>query len=461
MIHTMAEVSFRDPAGFVYVDRGDLRRQVNQVHREHYDRLMGSGLYHELVAEGLLIPHEELEDEGREPSLAYKVLRPETVGWISYPYEWSFSQLRDAALATLEIQRRAIGRGMTLKDASAYNIQFHRGRPVFIDTLSFEVRREGEPWLGYRQFCEHFLAPLALMAKVDHRLNQLSRTNIDGIPLDLAARLLPARTWFNAGLTIHLRLHSRLQRSYESATATATRGTMRIGESGLLGLVDSLSATIRRLRWRPGRRGWASYESDLPYTVEGYDLKARIVRDLIDRVRPSIAWDLGANTGFFSRIVAESGASTIAFDVDPACVERAYLDAKARGESRILPLVLDLFNPSPATGWMNRERAPIFDRGAPDLVMALALIHHLAFTGNQPMENLAAFFQGLAPWLLIEFVPEDDPQVSRLAAHRGGIHHEYSREAFERCFGKLFQMIAIEPLTDQGRTLYLLRRWED
>ncbi len=461
MIDTMAEVSFRDPAGFVYVDRGELRRQVNQVHREHYDRLMGSGLYHELVADGLLIPHEELEDEGREPSLAYKVLRPETVGWISYPYEWSFSQLRDAALATLEIQSRAIGRGMTLKDASAYNIQFHRGRPVFIDTLSFEVRREGEPWLGYRQFCEHFLAPLALMAKVDHRLNQLSRTNIDGIPLDLAARLLPARTWFNAGLTIHLRLHSRLQRSYESATATATRGTMRIGESGLLGLVDSLSATIRRLRWRPGRRGWASYESDLPYTVEGYDLKARIVRDLIDRVRPSIAWDLGANTGFFSRIVAESGASTIAFDVDPACVERAYLDAKARGESRILPLVLDLFNPSPATGWMNRERAPIFDRGAPDLVMALALIHHLAFTGNQPMENLAAFFQGLAPWLLIEFVPEDDPQVSRLAAHRGGIHHEYSREAFERCFGKQFQMIAIEPLTDQGRTLYLLRRWED
>ena len=142
-------------------------------------------------------------------------------------------------------------------------------------------------------------------------------------------------------------------------------------------------------------------------------------------------------------------------------MERAYLDAKARGESRILPLVLDLFNPSPATGWMNRERAPIFDRGAPDLVMALALIHHLAFTGNQPMENLAAFFQGLAPWLLIEFVPEDDPQVSRLAAHRGGIHHEYSQEAFERCFGKLFQRIAIEPLTEQGRTLYLLRRWED
>ncbi len=459
MIQTMAAVSFRDPAGFVYVDRGDLRRQVNQVHREHYDRLMGSGLYHELVAEGLLIPHEEVEDEGRQPSLAYKVLRPETVGWISYPYEWSFSQLRDAALVTLEIQRRAIGRGMTLKDGSAYNIQFHRGRPVFIDTLSFEIRREGEPWLGYRQFCEHFLAPLALMAKVDHRLNQLSRTNIDGIPLDLAARLLPARTWLNPGLAIHLRLHARLQRSYESASAT--RGTMRIGERGLLGLVDSLSATIRRLRWRPGRRGWASYESDLPYTAAGYELKARIVRDLIDRVRPSTAWDLGANTGFFSRIVAESGASTVAFDVDPACVERAYLDAKARGESRILPLVLDLFNPSPATGWMNRERAPIFDRGAPDLVMALALIHHLAFTGNQPMENLAAFFQGLAPWLLIEFVPEDDPQVSRLAAHRGGIHHEYSREAFERCFGKLFQMIAIEPLTEQGRTLYLLRRWED
>jgi hypothetical protein len=300
------------------------------------------------------------------------------------------------------------------------------------------------------------------MAMVDCRLNQLCRANIDGIPLDVAVRLLPARSWLDWGLTMHLLLHERLQRSWEAAPTSQQparpRGPMRVSKNGLLGLIDSLSATVRRLRWRPGRRGWARYENDLPYTAESYERKARIVREMVERVRPASVWDLGANTAHFSRIAAESGASTVAFDIDPACVERAYCDAKARDETRLLPLVLDLFNPSPATGWMNLERAPIFDRGAPDLVMALALIHHLAFVGNQPMENLAECFRGLAPWLMIEFVPEDDPQVRRLAGQRAGIHHEYSREAFEQCFGRSFRTFAVGPVTERGRTLYLMRR---
>ncbi len=159
MSHALSAGSFRDPAGFVYCQQGDLRRQVNQVYRAHYDQLMASGLYEELARDRLLVPHEELEDAAWEPVLAYKVIRPEPIELISYPYEWSFSQYQDAALATLEIQRSALGRGMTLKDCSVYNVQFQRGRPIFIDTLSFEAYREGAPWVGYRQFCEHFLAP--------------------------------------------------------------------------------------------------------------------------------------------------------------------------------------------------------------------------------------------------------------------------------------------------------------
>lgn len=463
MSRALAEVSFRDPAGFVYTQQGDLRRQVNLVYREHYDRLMVSGLYDELVDAGLLIPHEELEAEGWEPARAYKVIRPEPVGFISYPYEWSFSQYRDAALVALEVQRRALEHGMCLKDCSVYNLQFHRGRPVFIDTLSFEVYREGEPWVGYRQFCEHFLAPLALMALRDHRLQQLCRTNIDGIPLDLAVRLLPARAWLDWGLTLHLRLHERLQRSYTAGPASrpAARGPISVGRNAQMALIDSLASTVGRLRWRPARGGWAAYEKDLPYTAEGYERKAEIVRGMIETARARSVWDLGANTGHFSRIAAESGAMTVSFDLDPACIERAYLDARARGETRILPLILDLFNPSPAMGWMNRERASFFGRGQPEMVMALALIHHLAFVGNQPMENLAEFFRGLSPWLLIEFIPEDDPQVRLLSEQRSGVHHEYNREAFERCFGKPFLMIAAEPVTEGGRTLYLMRRRGD
>jgi hypothetical protein len=463
MARALAEVSFRDPAGFVYSQQGDLRRQINLVYREHYDRLMDSGLHDELVDARLLIPHEELAAEGWEPERAYKVIRPEPIEFISYPYEWTFSQYKDAALVALEVQRRALGRGMSLKDCSVYNLQFHRGRPVFIDTLSFEMYREGEPWVGYRQFCEHFLAPLALMAFRDHRLNQLCRTNIDGIPLDLAVRLLPARSWLHWGLLLHLRLHERFQRAHtgQPAKKPAARGRLSVSRNALLGLIDSLASTVRGLRWRPAGGGWASYEEDLPYTAEGFEHKVRIVRELIEKARARSIWDLGANTGHFSRMAAESGASTVAFDFDPACIEKAYLEARARDETRLLPLVLDLFNPSPASGWMNRERSAIFERGNPEMVMALALIHHLAFVGNQPMENLAEFFRGLAPWLVIEFVPESDPQVRLLAEQRAGVHHEYNQEIFEKCFSKHFLIMTSEPVTERGRILYLMRRRGD
>jgi ribosomal protein L11 methylase PrmA len=241
----------------------------------------------------------------------------------------------------------------------------------------------------------------------------------------------------------------------------APRGRLMMSRNALLGLIDSLESTVRKLRWQPARGGWASYDENLPYTPEGFERKERVVRELLQKARARSIWDLGANTGHFSGLAAESGASTIALDFDPACIERMYLDARARGETRLLPLVLDLLNPSPASGWMNRERTSIFERGRPEMVMALALIHHLAFVGNQPMENLAEFFRRLAPWLLIEFVPETDPQVRLLAAQRAGVHHEYNQEAFERCFGEHFLITASEPVTEQGRTLYLLRRRGD
>jgi len=456
MSHSHSAVSFRDPAGFVYYQEGDLRRQVNQVYREHYQVLMDSGLYRELSDDRILIEHKELDAEPLEPSLAYKVIRPERVEFVSYPYEWSFSQLQDAALVALEVQRRALVRGMTLKDCSVYNLQFHRGRPIFIDTLSFEVYREGEPWTGYRQFCEHFLAPLALESLTDHRLGQLCRTNLDGVPLDLASRLLPWTSRLRFGLGIHLHLHSALQRSHSSQAGPS--GGRGINRRALLGLVDSLEATIRTLRWKLHRHGWASYYDDNSYAPEEFQCKARLVAEFLRRTSSRTAWDLGANTGYFSLLASDLGLSTIAFDLDPACVEQIYLAVKDRQQTRLLPLVLDLFNPSPASGWLNSERASILERGKPDLVLALALLHHLAFTGNQPLGNLATFFERLATWLVIEFVPESDPQAQLLLARRRGVHHHYNRERFEECFGKHFSIIISEPISQSGRVLYLMRR---
>jgi hypothetical protein len=459
MTHSLSAVSFRDPAGFVYRQDGEIRRHVNPVYRQHYDRLMASGLYTELVKERLLVAHEELDVEPLVQPVAYKVLRPELIEFVSYPYEWCFSQLQDAALVTLEVERRALARGMTLKDCSAYNVQFHAGRPIFIDTLSFETYREGEPWVGYRQFCEHFLAPLALMSRLDHRLGQLCRTNIDGIPLDLAARLLPWRSRLRWGLALHIHLHSTLQRARSGPTDS--KGGGRVSLLARLGLIDSLQATVRGLRWRPPGGGWATYYQENTYSSDEMQKKARLVAEFLERTGADKVWDLGANTGHFSMIASGRGVSTVAFDLDPACVEGNYLEAKKRNDTKLLPLLQDLFNPSPPSGWLNRERASLFDRGKPDLVLALALIHHLAFTGNQPLDNLAEFFAGLSPWLVMEFVPETDSQVQLLRANRRGIHHPYDRSHFESSFTKHFAVIVAEPVSESGRILYLLRRRDD
>ena len=181
--------SFRDKSGFVFYDQNNIYRAVNKTYQQQFDSFLSSGLYELLVQQKLIIPHKEVpaNDWPRlEISLAsqvYKILAPEKLSYISYPYEWCFQQLKDAALLTLDIQLKALEHKMTLKDASAFNVQFHKGKPVFIDTLSFDHYEEGNPWVAYRQFCCHFLAPLALMANTTADLRRLSELFIDGIPL--------------------------------------------------------------------------------------------------------------------------------------------------------------------------------------------------------------------------------------------------------------------------------------
>jgi hypothetical protein len=452
-----SSASFRDPCGFVFERGGQLYRQVNRAGREDYDRLIGSGLYEGLAATGLLVAHEEVDAEPDFPDSAYKVLLPERVPFVSYPYEWCFGQLRDAALLTLELQRRAIASGMSLKDASAYNVQFRGAKPVFIDTLSFEVYREGEPWAAYRQFCQHFLAPLALYG-VDPRLNGLLRSNLDGVPLDLAARILPRRSMLLGGLLMHLYLHARLQGTHaDTRDVSSTPPRRGFGRSAMLGLIESLAGTVRGLHAPKAGAGWASYTSDNTYTEAGAAEKRRLVAEFLDRADPASVWDLGANTGEYSRIAAARGANTIAFDLDPACVERNYSDAAARGESRLLPLVTDLANPSPASGWSHLERASLLDRGPADAVLALALIHHLAISNNVPLPEVAAFLARAGRWAIVEFVPKADPQVLRLLRSRRDIFDAYGREEFEAALLAPFEILRSEPIPDSGRVLYLLQ----
>ena len=450
--------SFRDPSGFLFVQDGLIYRQVNVSYRNHYDHLLKSGLYQDLVDAGLLIAHAEASLNLARSDDAYKVIQPEEVPFISYPYEWSFSQLKAAALATLGIQKRALAFDMSLKDCSAYNIQFVRGKPVLIDTLSFELYQDGLPWVAYRQFCQHFLAPLALMSYRDIRLNQLLRVYIDGIPLDLASSLLPFRSRFKLPLLLHIHLHARSQQHFSDKVVDREIGRGRVSLQSLLGLIDNLESAVKKLQWSPQGTAWADYYQDDSYDSVGIEHKKQLVANFLDEAAPRTVWDLGSNIGLFSRIAANKGIQTISWDVDPGCVDINYRQVTANGETNLLPLVLDLTNPSPAMGWENRERMSILERGPADAVLALALVHHLAISNNVSLDRIANFLAKLCSWLIIEFVPKGDSKVQRLLSMREDIFPNYTRQGFENEFGRLFVIKHSEQIRNSKRILYLMKR---
>jgi hypothetical protein len=419
---------------------------------------MKSGLYQSLVDEGLLIPHVEVDAAAHEPEKAFRVIRPERIPFISYPYEWCFGQLKDAALTTLAIQKRALAYGMSTKDSSAYNVQFWRGEPVLMDTLSFEIYEEGQPWVAYRQFCQHFLAPLALMAYRDPRLGQLLRIHIDGVPLDLASELLPLRTRLRFPLLTHLHLHAVAQKRYAGREVDLSSSRQAIRKTGILGILSSLESIIRQLDWSPEGTAWADYDSTHSYTDASIRHKKQIVSSYLERVRPQTVWDLGANTGVFGRLASQRMIHTVAFDIDPGVVELNYRQCVADKEQYLLPLLLDLTNPSPSLGWHNRERLSLLKRGSADLVLALALVHHLAIANNLPLEQIACFLADLGHWLVIEFVPKDDPQTQSLLASREDIFVDYSQRGLEEAFCYHYQIDDSVVINDSARTLYLMKR---
>jgi hypothetical protein len=340
-------------------------------------------------------------------------------------------------------------------------VQFHRGRPLFIDTLSFEPHQDGTPWAAYKQFCEHFLVPLALMSVRDVRCGSLLRDHIDGIPLDLGSGLLPRRTWLRPGMLLHLHLHAKAQRRYAGAKVSAATGGRRISRQAVVTLVESLRGAVQGCRWTPAGTEWADYTSDNSYTDTAAASKRETVLELVRGLDARTAWDVGANTGAYSRAAAEAVPEVVAFDLDPAAVERNYRRVRERNETAILPLLMDLTNPSPAQGWGHRERLSLEQRGPADVVLALALVHHLAIGHNLPLGKVADFFSRIGRRLVIEFVPKSDSQVQRLLLNRPDIFPDYTREGFERAFGEWFAIEAARPVAESERTIYRMTRVTD
>jgi hypothetical protein len=459
--------SYRDPSGFVFRRDGVLYRQINAPFADDWAVFDSSGLHRALIDEGLLVADQPAALElGPEPG-AVAVIQPDEIEFISHPFEWSFSQLKDTAVLTLRAQALAGERGMTLRDASAYNVQFRDGKPVLIDTLSFERAAPDQPWKPYRQFCENFLAPLALMAHRDGRLGQLLRTWIDGVPLDLASELLPRSTrYFSPGLAAHIHLHARAQRQHagssgpEGAPSSAPRA-VTMSANRRLALLDHLQRTIEGLHLPAHGTVWADYADQTSYSDAGTTSKESIVKEMLEGVAANggkRAWDIGANTGRYSRIAADAGFWVLALDIDWAAVERHYLALRSAGDRRIMPLLADIAEPSPAIGWENTERASLIERANADVLVALALVHHLAIGRNVPLPMLSRLIARLSPNLIVEWIPKEDPMVQRLLAAREDIFADYSPDGFRAAFGRDFEIVEERPIEDSGRVLFRMRR---
>lgn len=449
--------SFRDPSGYVYAGNGKIIRAVNECYAPHYMRMRDSGFLDAVWEKGWMVRFAEEET----PSLsgAWKTLDTEPVPFISFPYEWSFSQLKAAALLTLDIQAEALEHDLVLKDASAYNVQFIGARPVFIDILSLETYKEGTPWVAYAQFCRHFLAPLLLMAKVDINGGLLLRNFIDGLPLDMTSAMLPWKTKFSPAIQLHIHLHAKMQKKHADTRESAEKANkITISKKTVQNLTQGLRALVEKLHLPPTSTTWGDYYSDTNYSEGAFSAKHDIVSAMLKKLKPDTVLDMGANTGEFSRLAREHASLVLAADMDPLAVERHYEMLIKNGVEGVLPLVIDLSNPSPALGWHNTERPSFINSCKVDTVMALALIHHLCIGNNVSLGMAARFFAELGGSLILEFVPKEDSQVRRLLATREDIFPDYDLEGAVKAFSQYYECSEIVPIPDSMRNMLLLKR---
>jgi len=449
--------SFRDPSGYIFNLDGIFYRAVHISYKDNLDLLENTGLYSHLLSKEQILSYDAQEtSKFNVNNDYYKVILPDQLKHVSYPYEWCFSQYKDAALLTLDIQEASLKHGMSLKDASAFNIQFHNGKAVMIDTLSFEEYKEGDPWIAYRQFCQHFLAPLLLASFVDIRSLKLMNVYLDGIPLDYVVKQLSFMKLLKPMVFIHIYLHSKAQNKNASKVNSIKKN---ISKHSLLGLIGTLKSLINSLKWNPKGTEWGDYYSDTNYSDLSMDKKITILDSLLDELKPHTLWDIGGNNGEFTRLASNKGIECLLFDIDYAAIEKSFLKSKLENEKNITSFVMDFTNPSPGIGWNNKERLSIIDRGPAEVVLALALIHHLCISNNLPFHYVADFFARIvSKSLVIEFVPKNDSQVQRLLKTRDDIFINYNKEFFEAEFAKFFNIKKSIKVDNSERFLYLMQK---
>ena len=456
--------SFRDPASRVFYRDGEVLRALSHEGLRDWQALSASAFFARFVKDGKLVATDQLDGDAPLPDAAVldaaAVLRHERVPFVSYPYEWPFSMLRDAALLELELLEAALAEDMTLKDASPYNVQWRGARPVFVDVGSFARLAEGEPWAGYRQFCMLFLYPLLLEAYKGVAFQPWLRGRLDGVAPEELRRLLSLGDLLRPGVLSHVVLHARLERRH-GGTERDLRGELRAAgfrKELIAANAGRLRKLVARLEPRAEASPWSAYRERNPYSEADAARKADFVREVVATRRWGLVWDLGCNDGRHARIAAERASTVVALDADGTVVDRLYRALRDERSARVLPLVMDVADPSPGLGWRGRERKPLAERGRPELTLCLALLHHVSIGGNVPVADFVDWLRALGGALVIEFVGRDDPMVRRLLApKREGMHADYAQEPFERRLTEAFHVERREPLASGTRVLYFAR----
>jgi SAM-dependent methyltransferase len=448
--------SFRDPESRVFYAGCEVYRALSREGREDFDALASSGLLDDPRIVGT-----ELAESVAAPDLLMMevagVLAHERIPFLSYPYEWTFSMLKDAALLQLDLLLAALRHDLILKDATPYNVQFKGARPVFIDVGAFERLREDELWVGYRQFCMLYLYPLLLQAAKGVGFQSRLRGSIDGITPAEMRGLMSLRDRFRRGLATNVFLRARLERR-DAGSPAGIKSELRrpgIGKQLVVANVRKMRKLVTRLEWNPPEGVWVTYGEHNTYTEEDARRKDDFVRAIATSKPWPLVWDVGCNNGRHARIAAEGGRHVVAIDADQGPVELLYRALRDAGDGRILPLTMNIADPSPGLGWRGLERKPLPARGRPDLVLALALVHHLAIGSNVPVTEIVDWLAALGGALLVEFPTREDPMVQQLLApKRKGLHADYEREFFERCLHDAFDVRRSERLGSETRILY-------
>ena len=455
--------SFRDPAGRIYYYQGRVLRTISNDAVGTFDAVQQNETLRRLVTDEKIVSSVPVDDV--EPPFGLegvaRVVEHPSLPFVSYPYEWSFSLLKAAALHHLDLQLALLPSGVSLSDATSYNVQFNGPRPIFIDALSFTQYSEGDYWLAHRQFCEQFLNPLLLHALVGVPHNDLFRGSLEGLPATTLAELIPFSKKLSWNLQTHVLAPARMQNRGDATADKAKAATRKpLPRNAYLGLLDQLRRWIAKLEVKGmSDTVWGDYEKNNSYCPKEADAKTRAIKEFARTYKPQLMADLGCNSGAYSEAALDGGASkVIGFDADHGALEAAYARAVDR-KLDFLPLFQDAANPSPGQGWNGEERASFIDRcNKVDGLVALAFVHHIAIGRNVPLDKFVDWLCAIAPRGVVEFVPKEDPMVGALLRLRKDIFPDYTLENFERLIARHAKVVKSERVTETGRVLVTFER---